>query len=144
MLIIQSRGQGIFDRFYTLFTQFIWYIALVLFIAIFTEYYPKDLLNNFTVPFFLVMAFSIWLWVFNSGESKLIEHGLELNDEGITYISYDDKVTIEWSNFVGVRVINNFPRYILLNSSSGDNIQFSYFMFSSAQRTKLFDYLEKK
>jgi len=59
MLIIQSRGQGIFDGFYTLFTQFIWYIALVLFIAIFTESYPKDLLNNFTVPFFLVMVFSI-------------------------------------------------------------------------------------
>jgi len=90
------------------------------------------------------MVFSIWLLVFNSGKSKVIEHGLELNEQGITYISYGDKITIEWSNFVGFNVINKFPRFISLKSSDSKNIEFSYYMFSSAQRRELFGYLEAK
>jgi len=144
MLIIQSRGQGIFNRIYTTFTQFIWYIAIGLLVAIFTDNYPKDILYSLSVLLTLTMVFSIWLLVFNSGKSKVIEHGLELNEQGITYISYGDKITIEWSNFVGFNVINKFPRFISLKSSDSKNIEFSYYMFSSAQRRELFGYLEAK
>ncbi len=144
MLIIQSRGQGIFNRVYTMLTQFIWYIVIGLFVAVFTDIYPKDILFNLSVLLTLTMVFSFWLLIFNSGKSKVIEHGLELNEQGITYIIYGDKLTIEWSNFVGFNVINKFPRFISLESSSGKNIEFSYYTFSSAQRRELFYYLEAK
>jgi hypothetical protein len=144
MLIIQSRGQGIFNRVYTMLTQFIWYIVIGLFVAVFTDIYPKDILFNLSVLLTLTMVFSFWLLIFNSGKSKVIEHGLELNEQGITYITYGDKLTIEWSNFVGFNVINKFPRFISLESSSAKNIEFSYYTFSSAQRRELFYYLEAK
>ena len=144
MLIIQSRGQGIFNRVYTMLTQFIWYIVIGLFVAVFTDIYPKDILFNLSVLLTLTMVFSFWLLIFNSGKSKVIEHGLELNEQGITYITYGDKLTIEWSNFVGFNVINKFPRFISLESSSAKNIEFSYYTFSSAQRRELFCYLEAK
>ena len=144
MLIIQSRSQGMFDRVYTMFTQFIWYIVIGIFVAIFTDIYPKDILFNLSILVIITMAVSIWLLVFNSGKSKVIEHGLDLNEQGITYISYGDKVTINWSDFVGFNVINRFPRFISLKSSGSQKIKFSYYMFSSAQRRELFGYLEAK
>jgi hypothetical protein len=143
MLIIQSRGQGIFNRVYTVLTQFIWYIVIGLFVAVFTDNYPKDILFNLSVVLTLLLFFSIWLLVFNSGKTKVIEHGLELNEHGITYINYGDRVTVSWSDFVGFNVINRLHRFILLKSSGSENIEFSFYMFSSAQRRELFDYLEK-
>jgi hypothetical protein len=144
MLIIQSRGQGIFNRVYTMFAQFIWYIIIGLFFAVYTDIYPKDILFNLSVLLTLTIVFSVWLLIFNSGKSKVIEYGLELNEQGITYISYGDKLTIEWSNFVGFNVINKFPRFISLESSNGKNIEFGYYTFSSAQRREFFGYLETK
>lgn len=144
MLIIQSRRQGIFNRMYTIFAQYIWYIAIGLLIAIFTEIYPKNILSNLITVLSLIIVFSAWLAIFNSGESKIIEHGLAIDDQGITYISYGDKVTIEWSNFIGFNVKNSFPRLVSLKSSTSKNIEFSYYMFSSTQRRELFGCLAEK
>jgi hypothetical protein len=144
MLIIQSRSQSIFDRIYTTFTQFFWYVAIGILVAIFTDNYPKDILFNLSVLGSIILFVSIWLLVFNSGKGKVIEHGLELNGQGITYISYGDKVTIDWSSFNGFSVINMFPRLISLKSSTSKNIEFSYYMFSSTQRRELFGYLEAR
>ena len=60
MLIIQSRGQGIFNRVYTMLTQFIWYIVIGLFVAVFTDIYPKDILFNLSVLLTLTMVFSFY------------------------------------------------------------------------------------
>lgn len=144
MLIIQSRGQGIFNRVYTLSAQFFWYIAIGVLLAIYTDNYPKDILFSFSILLTFVVLFSIWLFVFNSGKSKVIEHGIELNENGVTYIDYGERLAIEWSHFTGYSVIDRFPRSILLKSTVSKDIKFSYYMFSSAQRRELFGYLDAK
>ena len=74
----------------------------------------------------------------------MIEYGLELNEQGITFIDFGYRVTLEWKNFEGFKIVNRLPRLIVLKSSKSNDIEFSYYLFSSAQRKKLFDYLESK
>jgi hypothetical protein len=124
--------------------QFFWYIAIGLIFAAFTGVYPKDMVLVFTILMIFIVLFTIWLFVFNSGRSKIIEYGLELNEQGVTFIAYGDRVTVEWVNFEGVKIVNRLPRLIVLKSSNSIDIKFSYYLFSSAQRKKLFDYLDSK
>ena len=144
MLIIQTRAQGFFNRLYTMCIQYFWYVVLGLIFAIFTGVYPKDMILFFLIMIIFILLFTIWLFVFNSGRSKVIEYGLELNDQGIAFIAFGDRETVEWKNFEGFQIVNRLPRLIVLKSSQSNDIKFSYYLFSSAQRKKLFDYLESK
>jgi len=127
-----------------MFAQFYWYIAIGLLLTIFTDVFPGNMLSNFYTIVVVSIIILIWLMVFNSGQSKIIENGIELTEEGVTYISYGAKLTIKWSSFSGCSIKNHFPRIILLKSFDGKNIEFSYYMFSSDQRSELFDYLAVK
>jgi hypothetical protein len=127
-----------------MFAQLFWYIAIGLLLAVFTDFLPDNMLIDFYTVVAITVVFSVWLMIFNSGKTKIIEHGLELTEEGITYINYGDMLTIKWSSFVGFNIKNRFPRLILLKSSDNRNIEFSYYVFSSAQRRELFGYLRDK
>ena len=144
MLIIQSRYQGIFNRIYLMFAHFFWYIAIGGVLALFTEKYPDDITTSLYTLVAVIVAFSIWLAIFNTGRSKIIEHGLELTEQGVTYINYGDKLTIKWTSFVGFTIKNRFPRLVLLKSADSEHIEFSYYMFSSTQRREMFQYLANK
>lgn len=144
MLIIQTRVQGLLNRLYTMSIQYFWFIAVGLIFAMFTGIYPKDMILFFFILIISIVLFTIWLFVFNSGRSKVIEYGLELNEQGITFIDFGVKVTLEWKHFEGFKIVNSLPRLIVLKSSKSNDIKFSYYLFSSAQRKKLFDYLESK
>lgn len=146
MRIIQSRRQNIFNRFYLLFAQYWWtFIALVI-ITTFSE-------QNFDVEVQLkvmfcgviaVIAFTLWLMIFNSGKGSLLEYGLEADEKGVHLIRYGDRCTILWRDFGGYIVKNSFPRMITLQNNNDQNIEFSYYTFSQQQRNKMFDYLENK
>lgn len=144
MLIIQSTRQSIFDRIYTIFAQFFWYIAITLFFALFTNSFPSNITFGFYTILAITVIITIWLVIFNTGESKIIEHGLELNDQGITYIDYGNKLTIKWTDFVGFHIKKRLPRSVTIKSSDSKDIEFSYYMFSYAQRKKVFEYLAAK
>jgi len=42
---------------------------------------------------------SIWLFAFNRGDNVVTEYGLEITDEGISYIRYGSKTDIKWGDF---------------------------------------------
>lgn len=90
------------------------------------------------VGFIIICSISIWLFVFNRGDGAVIEYGLELTDEGISYIRYGSKTKIKWGDFDEFQIKNCWPRMILLKSKGCEVIEFSYYTFSSEQRRKLF------
>ena len=93
------------------------------------------------VGFIIICSISIWLFVFNRDEGAVIEYGLEMTDEGISYIKYGSKIQIKWLDFDEFQIKNSWPRMILLKSKGSEVIEFSYYTFSSEQRRKLFQTL---
>jgi hypothetical protein len=93
------------------------------------------------VGFIIICCISIWLFVFNRGDGALIEYGLELTNEGISYTRYGSKTQIKWRDFDEFQIKNSWPRVILLKSKGSEVIEFSYYTFSSKQRRKLFQTL---
>ena len=93
--------------------------------------------------FIVISSVSIWLFVFNRGDSAVIEYGIEMSDEGITYIRYGSKTKIKWCDFDELQIKNKWPRMILLKSKEGEIIEFCYYTFSSEQRRKLLQTLAK-
>jgi hypothetical protein len=87
---------------------------------------------------------TLWLVAFNSGQSKVIEYGVESTDEGVSFILYCAKQTILWADFAGFTIKNKLPRSIILKNTSSQNIEFSYHTFSSEQRRELFRVLSTK
>ncbi|WDE09981.1 hypothetical protein [Thalassomonas haliotis] len=144
MLLIQSRGQNIFNRFYLLFTQFFWMFVGGGIVALIEQQSIEHITYLLYPAIILFTLYSLWLIIFNSGKSKIIEYGLALDEQGISYIKYGGKQKIAWSDFTGFESKQSFPRMILLKSADEQNIAFSYYTFSSSQRRALFDYLSAK
>ncbi|WDD97212.1 hypothetical protein [Thalassomonas actiniarum] len=144
MLLIQSRGQNIFNRFYLLFSQFFWMFIGGALVALINQQ-SIDYISYFLYPAIMLFTlYTLWLIVFNSGKSKIIEYGLALDEQEISYIKYGSKQKIAWSDFTGFEIKHGFPRMVLLKSADKQNIVFSYYTFSSSQRRALFDYLSAK
>ncbi|WP_440877644.1 hypothetical protein [Thalassotalea sp. PLHSN55] len=141
---IQSRNQSIFNKFYLSITQLFWLITFAFIFGYFTDYPANNLNFTIIITFAIPSLYILWLVIFNSGKAKIIEHGLELNEKGVCYIHYGSKKIISWANFSGLKIKNKFPRMVLLKSSNKENIEFSYYTFSSQQRREIFNYLSSK
>ena len=144
MIIIQSRFQNIFNRVYTASYQLLSYLLVAVVLATFTSQSLESLVFYFYTTLALVALISVWLVIFNTGEGKVVEYGLELNDDSISYIQYGEKTTIKWPDFEGFIVKSRFPRTILLKGSDGKRIEFGYYTFSPEQRNLLFECLAEK
>jgi len=84
---------------------------------------------------------ALWLTVFNSGSSKIVENGVEINSKGFSYIRFGSKQTIGWEQYDGFKVTNGLFKSIYIKNKSGADIVFSYYTFSSAQRKIILDKL---
>jgi hypothetical protein len=141
---IQSQFQSIFNRLYLGLIQFFWMILPLILMPMLMDEPFKDLSFTIYGLFIGIALITLWLMIFNTGKSKLIGHGLKFDDNGIVYMNYGSNKTIEWGNFKGFIVKNNFPRMVVLSSNDKNNIEFSYYTFGSNQRREIFDYLELK
>ena len=56
----------------------------------------------------LFALLTVWLAVFNTGKEKLIEHGVDISDYGISYINYGEKETMSWQNYHGFEISSAF------------------------------------
>ncbi|GHE83562.1 hypothetical protein [Thalassotalea profundi] len=146
MVLIQSRYQNIFNRFYLGSINYFWALLPLIILPLFFDKHSNNLGIELYVISFIVplVAITLWLVVFNSGQSKIIEYGLEANENGISFIKYGSKQTINWSDFAGFVIINRLPRLIILKGANDQNIEFSYYTFSSEQRKELFQVLSTK
>ena len=140
----QSQFQSVFNRFYLCSIQFLWMILPLVLLPILMDEPFKDLSVYIFGLFIGVTVITLWLMLFNSGKSKLIGHGLKFDENGIIYTNYGSVMTINWECFDGFTVKNNFPRLVVLLSKNKENIEFSYYTFSSEQRREIFDYLGEK
>lgn len=143
-LYVQSRSQNLFYRVYMSATQIFSILITAGIITLFTDTPLTNLSFSLYAILGIAAIYTIWLMVFNSGKSKVIEHGIELSDKGVSYIHYGSKKTILWANYNGFSIKRKFPRLVLLLSSDNINIEFNYYAFSSEQRTEIFNYLGSK
>lgn len=143
-VFIQSRSQNLFYRLYNCTSQIIVIVITAVIISFFTDVQISDLSFTFYSIVTVSVIFTIWLIIFNTGNTKVIEHGVEFNEQGVSYIHYGNKQTILWSNFQGFCLKGKFPRLVLLSNSIGKNIEFNYYAFSSSQRQEIFTYLSAK
>jgi hypothetical protein len=93
--------------------------------------------------FFLALI-TLWLYVFNSGDSQVIEYGFEITESEICYIKYGVRHSIMKSNFISMSIQNSCPKLIRLKAIKGSNIEFSYYTFSLEQRNEIFNSLSNK
>lgn len=143
IVLNQSRYQNIFNRIYLGVHSYLWATLPMLVLPVFWEKeinWDSIQLTMF-LSFIIICSISIWLFVFNRGDGAVIEYGLEMNDEGMSYIKYGSSTTIKWCDFDELQIKNKWPRTILLKSKGGEVIEFSYYTFSSEQRRKLFQTL---
>ncbi|MGJ8694664.1 MAG: hypothetical protein ACSHW0_19575 [Thalassotalea sp.] len=140
----QSRSQNLFYRLYNSASQVFAIIFTTAIIAFFTDVQLSNLSFSLYSIVAISIIFTLWLIVFNTGKSKVIEHGIELNEQGISYIHYGNKQTVLWGNFQGFCLKGKFPRLVLLSNSIGKDIEFNYYAFSSSQRQEIFTYLSAK
>ena len=95
----------------------------------------------------LFVLLTVWLAVFNTGKEKLIEHGVDISDYGISYINYGEKETMSWQNYHGFEVLSTFLglfRTIILKGRDQQRITFNYYAFSSLQRREIIVTLRMK
>ncbi|MCL1059425.1 hypothetical protein L2729_15745 [Shewanella gelidimarina] len=141
MKIEQSRSQYIFNLIYTQSINLAVGIFVISAISMFSQDEP-----SFDVIYVVAGApaiFALWLSVFNSGESKIVENGIIINQEGFTYVRFNERNTIKWSQYDGYTITGSWLRIISIKRKAGSNIAFSYYTFSSNQRRKVFDYLSQ-
>ncbi|AEP31768.1 hypothetical protein GNIT_3674 [Glaciecola nitratireducens FR1064] len=134
----QSKYQGVFCRFYEMISNLLWYIVLAAVISVLfsTKFDPLILvLTTFVCTF----MFAAYIWFFYSGRSKRI---VFLKD-GFEFYNYENKRTVNWSEYEGYKITKSIPSEIRIKVHDRTDVVFSYYTFSSAQRTKLFDILDE-
>ena len=146
MVLIQSQFQNIFNRLYVGSISYLWMIIPLIVVPLFVKEYSNSIdIGTYLLSGIVILAvITLWLVVFNSGKSKVIEYGVELNDEGVSFIKYGSTQTILWTDFAGFTIKNKLPRSIILKNTNSQNIEFSYYTFSSEQRRELFRVLSTK
>ncbi len=95
----------------------------------------------------LFVLLTVWLAVFNTGKEKLIEHGVDISDYGISYINYGEKETMSWQNYHGFEISSAFLglfRTVILKGRDQQRITFNYYAFSSLQRREIIKTLRMK
>ena len=95
----------------------------------------------------LFVLLTVWLAVFNTGKEKLIEHGVDISDYGISYINYGEKETMSWQNYHGFEISSAFLglfRTVILKGRDQQRITFNYYAFSSLQRREIIVTLRMK
>ena len=143
-VFVQSRSQYLFNWFYTSTLQIVTCLISAVVISMLTDSPLNNLSLSLSTIIVLSVVYIIWIMIFNSGKSEIILHGLELDENGVTYIHSGSKETISWANFKGLIIKNRFPRLVILRSSNNKNIEFNYYVFSSKQRMAIFNYLSSK
>lgn len=91
--------------------------------------------------------FILWLAVFNSGDNKVIEHGVEVTEQGVSYINYGEKETINWQDYRGYELASTFGglfRSIIIKGQDKHDIIFNYYAFSALQRREIIETLRLK
>lgn len=143
-IYIQSQFQSIFNRIYLSFIQFFWMVIPLILIPLFMDKPFKDLSVSIYSILIGIISVTVWLMVFNSGKSKLIGHGISFDEQGVNYTNYGSNKTIKWDDFNGLTIKNKLPRLVVLSSLNKNNIEFSYYTFSSEQRKEIFEFLYLK
>ncbi|PKG75812.1 hypothetical protein CXF86_05080, partial [Shewanella sp. GutCb] len=140
--IEQSRGQYIFNRIYTESISIVIIIFTISVIGLFSQDEP-----NFDFVYFAIgvpVVFALWLSIFNSGESKIVENGITIDKESFIYIRFNEKDIIKWSQYDGYKITGGWLRDVIIKRKGGSDIVFSYYTFSSEQRTKIFKRLDQQ
>lgn len=89
----------------------------------------------------LLCLVTVWFAFFNRGEIKITEYAFEITDSELRYIRYDVKKCIRLDDYDGYDIRYRFPRTITIKSKQFEDIEFSYYTFSSVQRRELFSHL---
>lgn len=143
MIYVQSRSQNIFNRFYTGFCKYYFFALPVLIGSIYRGEYISDVFYYLITLIIFLILLTSWLVIFNRGDEKIIEYGLEITHHQVCFIKYGEKECIAWSDFIGFSIENNLARSVILKTINGKNIEFGYYTFSSKQRRAIFNRLSK-
>lgn len=140
--IEQSRSQYIFNRIYT---ESIHILISIFIISAF--YLLNQNTQNYAFIYFAIgvpVIIAFWLTVFNSGNGKIVESGVTIDEEGFSYIHFGEKETISWDQYDGYIISGSWLRSVFVKSRNTSSIVFSYYTFSSVQRRVIFERLGQK
>lgn len=122
--IEQGRCQSIFNRLYTESIKLLIGFIVIMLFGLFLNDEPNFAIILFA--FLLPILVTLWLGVFNTGASKIIDHGLNISNTHITYINFGKKRTIALHDYNGYEITKGWLKQIIICSKENQNIVFDY------------------
>ncbi|TLU67503.1 hypothetical protein FE810_00680 [Thalassotalea litorea] len=139
MEIVQSRFQNVFSRLYVMMVHIFWYVVIGIPASIFFST-SIDIIFFIKISLAFTSLFIIYLWLLHPEPSKKIV----MNENGFDYYDYQMKREVDWRGFKGYKITKSIPYRVIIELETQENIEFSYYTFSSNQREMLFDLFKKK
>lgn len=136
--------QSIFHR-----SRKAFFSAVTLFVSVAVFSYFGYVPTDGVIKFYLVglvaipVLFTLWLALFNSGESKIDEHSIEFSCDGINYSHMSSMETILWPNYNNFRISGIFNKKLTIYGK-GNKISFDINLFNAKQQKGIIATLSKK
>ena len=135
----QSDRQGFFNRLYVHF--FLYAVPQLSAVALVVALGENSMASLWQSAVLLIgfnLAFALWLLLFNSGTGRVEPFSIAINHDQLTVTEFGRKRTIERQHFGGCKINSGYPKQVRLCNHKGQDIHFSYYAISSAQRAQLF------
>ncbi|MDE3270931.1 hypothetical protein [Pseudoalteromonas sp. G4] len=142
MVFVQSRIQGVKFRIYTYIMKF-GLPLLIPFIVSMVKGEKTFALQYLCFLLIVAVLVSVWLMLFNSGKSKIVEYSLELNSDGIHLTEFGKTKSVLWNDYAGYSV-GGLPKTVSIKTPLNGELEFGYFVFSQGQRNRIFEALKFK
>jgi len=143
MVFEQSRAQNIINKMYLWGGRYLIFAIPAVVVGLFYQDDISHIKYFFIALVVIFLVTTLWLLIFNSDKSRVIEYGLIFDDKGVCYVEYGSKKTLEWHQCEGVVVTSarDYPRVITIKSKNKDDIAFGYYVFSRKQREAIFRHI---
>ncbi|MBE0367816.1 hypothetical protein [Pseudoalteromonas aurantia] len=142
MKFVQSNTQGIKFRIYTYVMKLALptLVPFILSIANGEETFAIQYLCFLLAAALLV---SMWLLIFNTGESKIDAYSIELNKSGIFLTKFGESKSLLWRDYTGFS-IGGIPKNITVKNNQGIEFLIGYYMFNSDQSAQIIAVLKAR
>ncbi|MDK1288448.1 hypothetical protein [Pseudoalteromonas umbrosa] len=144
-LIIQSRLQNVIDRAYKVacFSLLQFAIASLCILAFDVRVNQDQIHVALVFIAFIVTVPPIWLAIFNTGKSRMVEHGVKLSEDSFELIRLGESSLLSRSEIIEFKVAYGLlGKQLSITDKSQNTIRFGYYVFNARQKRQIIAYLQ--
>ncbi len=92
---------------------------------------------------FVPAMITLWLFIFNSGSSKVEEYAIEFSDDGLHYEHMAERDTVKWSEYKSYKVSGIISKVLTIQAES-QKIIIDLMRFNAEHRKSIISELNKR